>query len=144
MGSTLIGLMARGPHLLDASKKDAILADVQERLGRVRDAAAGDLEAVLEHNFPRFLQRERDAGADIDEIAEILAEIRPGETQEMLEQVFRLWSGGDCADAVICTYPDSIVLFCGASSWGEEPDGLGYETLRDARDLGMLAALDIY
>lgn len=69
------------------------------------------------------------------------------DARQTFDNLLKLWKDGKFRDvssrlATVGGKQVAIVV-AGDSSWGDEPDGLGYETLRDAYRLGMLELLGI-
>lgn len=106
------------------------------------DTAETNLYDKIAGYFPFFVDdRDGDPG---DELAEHLLAMDPAET---LECLYDLWNGDgeryfrDAASRVIDD--STAVVFCGDTTWGDEPGGLGYQTLRDAEYLELFEPLGL-
>lgn len=157
MGADLLGRMVVGPHKLDTSKRAELLAGLKERLreGRALRAELANIDALedafdatclvaygyLAEHFPDAHDELRGSYA-VEEILDLLLRIDPEKT---LDNLYALWNGSDevyFRDSAARTVTDELAcVFCGCMSWGDEPDGLGYTTLRDAEFLGFLTPL---
>ena len=160
MGADLIGYMVRGPVQFSAAAvkraegaahkaralANAVLAhlDRREKLpvgptGLEREVgAAFDKGEVLSAFFPWLADEYEtvaEARAEIVALAEATAETEVA--------TFVAWWREGARDTVSRVFGAKQVVFCGDMSWGEEPEGAGYETFKRASRFGITAALGV-
>jgi hypothetical protein len=130
MGADLIGYMAVGPTRLPDTPEAlaAAVAVATERQQKVALAFA-DGESVDSVRIDGSYYEAYDAEniAALDPVA-------------LVEAFVDLWNEGRARDVCwreLPTDPPTKCLFAGDMSWGEEPEGHGYTTLRDADRLGL-------
>lgn len=157
MGAELIGWHAKGPTTLGGD----------DRLKAV--AAAAEIRRITQIVLKTFQQR-RDAQTDEEEAkfpfpavarnVDFLVEAWDNEEERLMRRIaemdvagfvdtfIRWWNNGHQSYDTNSRWDpddnDKVLVFAGASSWGDEPDGEGYTMLRDADRLGVLAACNIF
>jgi hypothetical protein len=149
MGADLIGYHVKGPKHLDESKREA---------AEVKVARARELQDALvrnEHENGRdeaaFVAREEELWAQVCAEFPRMKDLEARDfaaaasTTTLVDNLFDLWKNGS-RDASMRDDPDDptqVMLFAGEPSWGDEPDGYGYVTLRDAEILGLFDRFNI-
>jgi hypothetical protein len=76
----------------------------------------------------------------VDNLQEVI-ELDP---VELVDALYDVWSG-QAPDVYFRTDPDddeTILFFTGGDSYGHDPDGRGYQTIRDADLIGLLEHLN--
>lgn len=136
MGADLIAYTVVGPPKLKPSRV----------LRKKALANAGHVIAAAQ-------QAEKDPDFDWDQDKflknfepEMFSEIASLEAEQVLSDLLEVWEGGarDSTSRVIAFGKKKLrVLTAGEMSWGDEPEGFGYQTLRDADRLGLLDTLGI-
>ena len=136
MGADLIAYTVVGPPKLKPSKV----------LRKKALAHAGHVIAAAQ-------QAEKDPDFDWDQDKflknfepEMFSEIASLEAETVLNDLLSVWEGNarDSTSRVIAFGKKKLrVLTAGEMSWGDEPSGWGYQTLRDADRLGLLDVLGI-
>jgi hypothetical protein len=147
MGADMIGFLSKGPVKFTDAQKEAALAEGSRILSLVRewhdlelaenpdaDAIKAFLEAnpVLKRNFQ----------SDI-----IFAErLVDSNVNDVLAEFIEVWENGarDVASRIDPDNENMQLWFAGGMSWGDEPDGYGYQSYQDALLLGMTEKLGIY
>lgn len=135
MGMDTIGYLVKGPRTLDRSKRTEAISYAEHVHGRL--TAFWDREEAL----PAESEYDED---DIGLIGYALA--RPSsELGELVDNLFDMWESGahDMAYRVDPDDANALLIFAGEGSWGDEPEGWGYTTLRDARTLGLFPVFGI-
>jgi hypothetical protein len=132
MGADLITQIVVGPEKLrvPAKKRKTLLAAAQKKLAACEAWRPSQ-------PFPKGFadQYEVDAVADLN-------------PEPVLTDLLALWNDEDVprdvnSRVVTLGKKKYRVLVCGGTSWGDSPEGLGYQTLEESRRLGYLDALEI-
>lgn len=150
MRADLIGFMGYGPKQLTfdeavvlefAQKRQALLKRWLELLNSRTENQHGlpGVEEALERRI-EFDALNRELGYptefDVEELADIDAD-------RLTTEVVDVWRTG-ARDTACRDLPDGTrVLFTGATSYGETPDGYGYTTMTRAEKLGILDLMGI-
>jgi len=137
MGADLIAYTVVGPPKLKPSK---VLR--KKALKRASNIVGAALQSQKDPDFDwdqdKFLKGIQ------SEDWEAVSTLEP---ERVLEDLLEIWEGGGARDSttrVVTIGKQTVrVLTCGDMSWGDEPNGWGYQTLRDADRLGILDALGI-
>ena len=136
MGADLITYLVTGPVKLKSSK--TLRAKILKKAQIIIDAAS---KAMEDHDFD--WQEDKHIGRFEEEDLEALADL---DAEQVLANLYELWDGGfrDSSSRVITRYGKRfMVVVAGSETWGDEPDGSGYATLRDSIRLGLLKPLGI-
>jgi hypothetical protein len=141
MGADLVGYMLKGPCRLDRDRFElarGVAANVigQAAIARATELAGEDFER---DDFDALDNMLIDLDCDLENIAEI-------DPESALSDLIRVWEVHNVRDLATRTDPDDAdqrIVFAGESTWGEEPEGFAYRTLRDADKLGMLDVFGI-
>ncbi len=142
MGADLIGYLVKGRKLLfDQEKKAAVLlAQAVIDQAKVLFAAVESTEKPP-GDFEDFLSSfwEEEDAAGLEHYAQLNAAM-------FVSEFCEFWQNPDERD--VASRPDpgdpkEQLLFAGAPSWGDEPEGVGYKLLREAFRLNVAAALGI-
>lgn len=146
MGMNLIGFILTGPLQLDETKAEqakqrvatfnkvlaALAADVANDTLTDERAAAHCAEAPWVEDY---------AWAELYDVYEYDYKVRA----TLVDDLFELWNKG-ARDAMSREHPDSpgrIIVAAGDSSWGDEPEGFAYQTLKNAEFAGLFDLFDI-
>jgi len=145
MGANLIGYLVKGPRTLDVSKQDKAVdrvLRVLEVCKKYNDWAENPDNIGEEYDFS-----ELDGLVDLADAEEVfdLADIVIGfpATKESAEKIVNdlIYNWPPRARDVVCKIdPDDenqVIVFCGDMSWGDEPEGIGYQMLKDGFMFGV-------
>ena len=145
MGADLLTYIAIGPEKLDESEELRRRA-VAEGTRRVTAVTAFlELEneadaAELTLHIPQALQFELDTiPLDVDDY-ETLAGV---EVSSAMNDLFTMWNERSFRDVNTRWYNDKQILVAGDSSWGDEPEGGGYQTCKLSDLLGLFEVYGI-
>jgi hypothetical protein len=137
MGADLIAYTVVGPVKLKPSKTaiKKALSYANNVVGAARQAGKdADFDWKLGDKFLSRFETEDYAG---------IASLSP---ETVLRELISLWKHGSrdsTSRTVTINKKKVMILTAGEASWGDEPGGAGYTTLRDADYLGMLEPLGI-
>jgi hypothetical protein len=136
MGADLIAYTVYGPVNLKPSK-----AVVNKAMTRAKMVLKTVKQAVKDPGFDwdddKFIG---------DLVLEDLESIQNLDPKQVLKDLLAVWNGHsrDSTSRTITVGKKTVlVLTAGDMSWGDEPDGFGYQTLKHAEQLGILKALGI-
>lgn len=163
MGADMVGFLVKGPRKLDKLKwkeaydfataitqtlKDCMDApewdelDYDDAVSRV--LAAGSTRLTPQgQSVLKELITQSEGLQDIEDIEDIAA-LDP---REVVDNLYSVWNEGEARDLMNRLDPDDkskLIVSVGEMSWGDEPGGFGYETLRDAERLGLWNIFGIY
>jgi hypothetical protein len=136
MGADLLTIIVTGPTKLKRSK--ALEARLLKRANATIEAAK------RARKDPKFLWLNNEFLQDFDESE--INDIADTDANQTLADLYNVWDGAarDAACRVIKQEGKPLrIVVAGDMSWGDEPDGYGYTTLRDAARLGFFAPLGI-
>lgn len=135
MGADLLGMLVKGPREIGSleAKKERFL----KRLDATKEWVK-DFQDDVVRDGPSWVVCV-DPEFDGDTILEMDPEI-------MWEETLELWRRGQARDCFWRQDPQNPkmkIMFCGEPSWGDPPEGHGYQTLRRAEMVGLLEILGI-
>jgi hypothetical protein len=138
MGMDLIGFLVIGPSEIDRHAVNRMRKVLKEDLKVLNSLGPDDDLADVTLHF------KDDSGMSDREIT--LFKVQSAIDTDFPKTFAKFWNDGCCArDAASRLSPDGdLIVFAGGGSWGDEPDGEGYEMLRDAHDLGLFEPAGIY
>ena len=143
MGSSLLGMLVKGPAKLDYAAKAAALTTakvgIELRVRKAKRLAArfddkAEVDPLEEEVEFSELQFASYTEAQVNDLAETL-----------VSDLFHCWNQDDI-DFIFGDWVSRIdpfdeakqMVFAGESSWGDEPSSPGYEVLSDAQACGLL------
>lgn len=138
MGADLVGYLLKGPKRIDEEKQSAAIAQikrVQELIQRITaDDPDDDIEAATAE-FQRL----------------VFDRYRPMDTydcvpEDLINEFVDLWETSASRDVVSGTDPDDKtqqIMFAGGTSYGDDPDGFGYQTIHMLNAFNGLTILGI-
>lgn len=146
MGADLICFILVGPDKLSTDKEliKRATAHGSKVLRLARSIANTDtLLPAGEKKFQRLcaeIEDLTDGALDIDEpcSADSLLRLK---AKDVVRDLIKVWNGDvRVRDATWRPMPngDSKIFVAGDNSWGDEPDGFGYQTFKHAEQLGLL------
>lgn len=141
MGADLIGFFLKGPNMLDREKvQDAIKR--AERAKRYADLALNDFVAF---DSAEPLEWLTDLGVEAFRNEEVDIEDPEQFVYEFIEFWEATWGSGvrDIAWRIDPDDSKQILVFAGERSWGDEPDGYGYQMFKKAELCGVLEPFGI-
>lgn len=134
MGMDLIGFLVVGPAHLEEGKREEAKRHLQDLREKVESVQANLGEEDYPEDYPDFLPKfSGDLETDWDDLQDAL------ENKSLVEDLFAVWEDG-ARDAACRIHPgdeSQAILFAGEGSWGQEPEGWGYTTLKHAYYLGL-------
>jgi hypothetical protein len=141
MGADLVGYMLKGPRELDRDRFELALGIAANVIGQAGQARAAELagEDFEREDFDALDNDLIDLDCDLENIAEL-------DPEKLLAELIDVWEGHGARDMTTRFDPDDDdqqIVFAGEMSWGDEPEGFAYRTLRDADKLGMLDVFGI-
>lgn len=136
MGADLICWMLMGPEEIKLSRglRQNVLNKCNEVVFAAKQVVAGKAN-----------KKQRALVSDLDEVeTENLCETDP---ETVLDSFLNVWNGGEGRDVNFRVFKvggkTRKFLVSGDMSWGDEPDGYGYQTIGEARRLGLFPLLGI-
>jgi hypothetical protein len=152
MGADLITYICVGPKKLTLSetrrrnlvrrtmcRRKKVLAGAGRGLAAARGLTLAKLQRSdsYERWLEDFLRNECDG-------EEILVNVTPKDVRTTLVQLVDLWNAKDYArDLNARVWKNRRILVAGEMSYGDEPEGYGYQLFKRAQAMGLLAALGI-
>jgi hypothetical protein len=146
VGADLISFILVGPAKLEcnAEKEKQILDRANAILGCVKQWQAHVEEVEIDGAVPDMPDTEIMFAGDTSEVNDyiFLLEKNPAEIHK---DFLDLWNDGFARDASsrFIDNDSRRILVAGELSWGDEPDGHGYQTIKAALYLGILDAYGI-
>ena len=146
MGADLIGYFCVGPKRLDDTPEKRAAA-VARILAFSRAAAAwNDADSDESDDATRAAAGPLLAAFDDPGDVAWACDVSEKDAHNLIDDLFAVW-GGAGRDVACRSLPpgnvDDRAVFAGAASWGDEPDGYGYTTLKRADQSGLLAVYGI-
>lgn len=150
MGADLIGFLVTAPLLLSKhvgparARYDEIVHEVALVADRLRDA--GEEFYPDGEPWPDTLPdpvEPQDLEYSWIRLLQAVAPHGDGTLIDAVEQVIGMGVGRDVSWRADPHAKDRAIVFAGERSWGDEPEGLGYTTIRDLLVLGLDKELDI-
>lgn len=144
MSADLLGYLVKGPRNLDVNKLADAIALVKARQVEIRaalkkmglddteepEAIAGRVAVTMEvDDLLQDLLPEFERGLDESDLLAMADQ----EAEVLVDGLYAFWESGS-RDSASRLDPDDenvALVFAGEMSWGDEPGGSGYETLRD-------------
>lgn len=141
MGADLIGYLVVGPNKLDEDKKSAVIAlfDLWAEKTKGLDDGDDPEAATIEMEDGRMASLD-----DVMDITAVLGHWRDGAA--FVEALWGWWDRGskDSASREMPGDPTRCIYFAGEMTWGDTPEGLGYELLDTIMHIpGMDALLGV-
>jgi hypothetical protein len=152
MGADLITFICVGPKKLTLSetRRRNVVQHAMNRRKRVLETACRDLAKTrklspeemrqaddFEDALEDFLRNECDG-------EEILVNVTPKDVRTTLVQLVDLWNGDERPrDLAYRLWKNRRIVVAGDMSWGDEPEGYGFQLLKRAQTMGLLDALGI-
>jgi hypothetical protein len=162
MGADLIGYFAKGPKRLPKQAIPAAIAQAQHRLNWLRRA-----RPILESSEPAALlsllhdcpwispkQMPRDqANIDLEQLRfeferllDSAGDLTNLTGEIVVRQFVKAWPPRyrDAAHVVDPDCPAKLIVFAGERTWGDTPDGAGFQLLTQAGLLGIAPVLGVW
>lgn len=134
MGANLVGFLMLGPVNLSMSTKTVseLIGEARKRIEQCKKFE----ESGNPKDMPDFLLYEEDA-AD-------LVGLNP---EKVVRDFIKLWNDEEARDwisrRVTIDGKEYGAVFAGDMSWGDDPSGAAYQTIKPVSDLGMLSMFGI-
>ena len=121
MGADLISYIVIVPKKLDESRKEAAVKQIERLLAD-----------------PEFQTAQYEDHEDLVSAFE-------GPAKDLVDNLFEICTSGarDVNDRYVSNEDQRKILVAGELSWGDEPDGFGYQTLKWASIFGLFPLFDI-
>jgi hypothetical protein len=152
MGADLITYICVGPKKIKLSetRRRSLVGRAMSRRKKVLAAAGRGLAEARGLSLEK-LQRSDSYECWLEDFLrnecdgeEILVNVTPKDVRTTLVQLVDLWNGGNVArDQSYRFWKNRRIVVAGEMSWGDEPEGYGYQLLKRARAMGLLDALGI-
>jgi hypothetical protein len=152
MGADLITFICVGPKKLTLSetRRQNLVRQVMSRRKKVLAKAGRDLAEALQLSLEK-LQQLNDYESSLEDFLrnecdgeEILVNVTPKDVRETLVQLVDLWNGDERPhDLAYRLWKNRRIVVAGEMSWGDEPEGYGFQLLKRAQAMGLLDALGI-
>lgn len=142
MGANLIGYMLKGPAKVSAAKRDAAIGTAAKR---VKDVLAHEHEfedmdpSEILDRYPWLDALDNEYG-DMDAIFEYLKGIGIMDIRKATEEFIEAFVECEARDIARRPDPDDktqTMVFAGDMSWGDEPEGFGYQSIKNAQRFGI-------
>lgn len=126
MGADLIGYLVVGPSTLDEEKKSAVAALIDLWMEKTKHLDEGADPNVRDIEMPDGRMMSLD---DLMDVTTVLSYWENGE--KFVENLWAWWEKGssDSASRLMPGKKDRCILFAGEMSWGDTPEGWGYQVL---------------
>ena len=149
MGADLICFICKGPVRLDPKRKPAAIARILATSTIAQRVFDEYERTATTPEDPVFSDDDRQWILDHDvsthDVEKYIADEKHAE--EIVQALFDMWVGElSCRDKDSRLDPDDStqrIVVAGDMSWGDTPDGLGYETLTDAARFDILEIFGI-
>lgn len=132
MGADLIGYLVKGPVDPNFSEQNK-----RRYFRRVEELKAWSQNFDAIGTGPAWAENVI-GNIDPGELADVDAEATWNAMKDLWEDGSR-----DCRSRPDPQNPRQVIMFCGEMSWGDDPDGFGYQTLSMADKTGLLDLLRI-
>ena len=147
MGADLVGYLVIGPSKLDpdlrqtAIDKARTVIEVaktltQEEFLGDRDDPNSRISGLL-RQYPWV-----DNLLEIFEAEELDATVVDRDPEKCVADLYEFWPG-NARDAVARELGDGVMVFAGEMTWGDDPQGFGYQTLKSAYYLRLFEIFGI-
>lgn len=137
MGMELVGYLVKGPTEPDFGddNKSRFLKVIENLREWAWSVNRGD---PIQLGHWELKYTDVDQYCDTDELMVIDGDL-------LWDNLRGLWSNGsrDCQSRLDPINKRHTIMFCGDMTWGEPPEGMGYETLKWAHKTGLLEILKI-
>lgn len=150
MGANLIGYMVVGPVDLDTGQTETATERAAEIIALAKDFATHEANGTMtDERYQAMVRRVTELDGDPEENLDYRAEnVQAWDPGEVVRELFDCWDGGfrDEASRVLCDQngaPTQRIVFAGAMTWGDEPEGAGYQALHRASTLGLFPLFGI-
>jgi len=162
MGADLIGYFAKGPRTLSTQAFAAAVAEADRRLAWLRRAEAHlelDNDTKLIELLAGCPWAERDAAhvppeqidtetlrIEIARLCDMVGSVEELTGEQAVKQFVESWPPlfRDAAHVVDPDCPDKLIVFAGERTWGDTPDGAGFQLLSRAGVLGIAPILGVW
>lgn len=144
MGRDLVGYMVKGPVHLPKEKDHEALAHLAKmrqcfvEISGAKDRTPEEYQEIWE----RWSDKGRRDDYWFTEFEFIFPEHLSDE--DILQKFKDFWELPTARDTAFRTFGDEMVVFAGDSSWGDSPNGEGYEILRMAYCLEILEIYGVH
>jgi hypothetical protein len=139
MGCDLIGWMCIGPKEITDGQKDLAISRAARVVSLIKDWVENEEEPELPESLGHLVELDIDMSYQVEHFAEFSMD----QIRSHVEEFTKFWTDPFCRDAVCRYYGDKQIVFAGAATWGDEPEGYGYQAIKDAMILDILEPLGI-
>jgi hypothetical protein len=149
MGQDLIGYLVKGPYELPEDKKEEAIAHAMKLIRRLRteyEAYLLDPNYLFSEEVNAYIARHSiDVEMELEQFDMDDVTIE-GEATEAVNDLYSIWNGNNARDCYCRTDPDDrsqVLFFCGDATWGDDPDGFAYLTIKECQRYGILEFFNI-
>lgn len=154
MGANLICYICIGPKEYgETEKKKAydVLAGYREK-AKFLESKVDEWEMLHHPECKAWLEEQKDISCVVenwrdygsDHIEDLVVFLDAPDC--VLDRFFQAWEGG-ARDMAVRSYPDNddeVIVVAGDMSWGDTPQGIGYQALNDIHRYDLLDVLEIH
>ncbi len=140
MGADMVGFILKGPVELDRRRLPTAIQRLCRELKKQRDSGVGvcyrcDIESPVEDHVCQECGEPLPATELTDDKA----------VADKVKDMFEAWppDGRDCASRIDPDDPTQLLVFAGRETWGDEPDGCGYQYMKELLSLGIAETFGI-
>lgn len=149
MGQDLIGFLVKGPYELPEEKKEEAIAHAMRlirKLCAAYEAYLLDPNYLFSEEVNAYIARHSiDVEMELEQFDMDDVTIE-GEATEAVNDLYSIWNGNNARDCYCRTDPDDrsqVLFFCGDATWGDDPDGFAYLTIKECQRYGILEFFNI-
>lgn len=152
MGADQIGFLVIGPQKIKLSegRKKKILSLLESRIRTLQELTeiADTPDAEVPDELEKKLGWIPDDGRDVFDLPNLFPNVRGANPKVMarkeLQEIVTEYNRGlDYRDVAERRYKNKLIIFAGGMSWGEEPEGYGYQFFKRVNNWGLLELLGI-
>lgn len=149
MGQNLIGYLLKGPYELPEEKREEAIAHAAgliRKLCAAYEAYLEDPNCVFSEEVQAHLSKYAiDVEMELEQF-DMDGGATEGEATEAVNDLYSIWNGNNARDCYCRTDPDDrsqVLFFCGDATWGDDPDGFAYLTIKECQRYGILEFFNI-
>lgn len=140
MGADLIGYMVIGPREISLDKVGEATTFAKNNIIKISNAATSILEGeeeVIDEAWASISEFDIQ-DYEINDYADFDEKSAEDYSARLVGDLLDFWKNGSRDSAYRDLPNGSRVVFAGDQTWGDTPDGFGYQTLRKSEAIGLL------
>lgn len=154
MGANQLGFLVKGPANI-SDKRDQAIDLLKQRTMKLKgyQAQLNELKEESVESWSDLFPGDDEVSAYLDENAltpsdavHALESLMPRDAAADVDKFIHFWQVSGARDVAYRIDPDDqtqAIVFAGEMSWGDEPSGMGYEMLDEAKNIGLLEIFGI-